>query len=931
LVLLVVILALFLSFNRFPKLDAVGGDLDAVNAPKVQCFQGFCIERQPGTTFLSRWWSFSIAYLRLVAVGMAFAFVVAGLMEAFLFPPGSQRGFQSGGMFSRTLKGAALGPVMNLCSACIVPVSSAFHKRAGLEGAIAMVQGSATMNIPALAMVFFVFTPLLGFSRLILAIIGALVIGPIVAMTVRQDRGPTLDVPVTTAIDDEEKVSHWRPVLVEGFRDWAKTSIGYVVRMGPIMVVAGFASGLAIQWLSPETVSNYLGNHLPGVVIAATFGILINVPLLFEIPLVALLLLMGAGTAPAATLLFTAAAGGPVTFWGLAKLMPKRAIAAFAMATWALGAFGGLAVLGIGSFIWAGAMGSDPTSQAAGGSTLFTDATASAGVDFRHVEFSLGETTSADRTVKTLFGDIIQMGGGVTVFDFNSDGFDDIYIPASVGDNALYRNNGDGTFTEVAGPTGVLDPLERGNGGCAADYDNDGFHDLYVTNYGASKLFRNNGNGTFANVTVPAGLDDTDGPYQSTGCAWGDYDQDGYVDLIVVRHLMDMTVINYMYYLIEPSYGLSQRLLARDTAEARKHLELYHNNGDGTFTRVSRLLGDPSPTAGLLSGPVGNLWGAGFQPGWVDLDNDGDLDLYVVNDFGAHIRPNVLWRNDGAGADGAWVFVDISESSSTNVPMYGMGLAVGDYDLDGFLDLYMTNIGHNVLLRNLGDGLRFTDTAIEAEADLARLDDEDRVAWGAVFFDYDNDGDEDLYVVSGFLRLPHDGNLEGIPTSDGGLYTPLRYSPEQPNVLLRNRGDGSFEDVSLESGTDDRGVGRGVAFLDFNNDGCLDLFVVNLGQEARLFQNTCESGNSWLEVETVGTVSNRDGIGARITVSAGGTTQIREVSSGSSQTGQSMMAAHFGLGTTPLVDTVTIRWPSGVVQTLTGVEVNQRLTVIEPH
>jgi hypothetical protein len=537
----------------------------------------------------------------------------------------------------------------------------------------------------------------------------------------------------------------------------------------------------------------------------------------------------------------------------------------------------------------------DPTPQASGEPTLFTDATASAGINFRHNEF---------------FGELIPMGGGVIVFDFNGDGYDDIYLPVSVGDNALYRNNGDGTFTEVAGPAGVLDTRERGNGGCAADYDNDGFQDLYVTNYGASKLFHNNGDGTFANVTVPAGLDDSNDFYRSMGCAWGDYDQDGHVDLIVVRHLIE-------------THG--SMLADRDFLEARRPLELYHSNGDGTFTKVTRLLGDPSPTSGTLIRPVAKLWGAGFQPGWVDLDNDGDLDLYVVNDWGPDIQPNVMWRNDGAGAFGVWVFVDVSRRSGAGVPIYGMGLAVGDYDLDGFLDLYMTNIGHNVLLRNRGDGLLFTNTAIEAEVGIGKVGDtvseDERVTWGAAFFDYDNDGDEDLYVVSGYLRL----------STHGFIYTPPKYLLEQRNVLLRNRGDGSFEDVSLESGADDRGVGRGVAFLDFNNDGCLDLFMVNLGEQARLFQNACESGNSWLEVETVGTVSNRDGVGARITVSAGGTTQIREVSSGSSQMGQSMMAAHFGLGTASLVDSVTIRWPSGVVQTLTGVEVNQRLTVTEPR
>ena len=355
LILFGIILVLFVAFNRFPKLDAVGTDLEAVTSPGMQCFQGLCVEKDPGDSFVARWWGFSMTYLQIVAIGMTFAFLVAGLMEVFLFPTGLGKWFQSGGVFSRTVKGAATGPAMNLCSACIVPVSSAFHRRAGLAGAIAMVQGSATMNFPALIMVFFVFTPLLGVSRLVLAVLGALIIGPLVVFTVRREQAAAPEVPVTIDNEDEEDSAGWNSVLREGIRDWAKTSIGYLARMGPIMVVAGFASGLAIQWLSPHVVTEYLGNHLTGVAIAATFGILINVPLLFEIPLVALLLLLGMGTAPGAALLFTAAAGGPITFWGLAKHMPRRSLATFVVATWALGAFGGLAILGVGSFIWEGA------------------------------------------------------------------------------------------------------------------------------------------------------------------------------------------------------------------------------------------------------------------------------------------------------------------------------------------------------------------------------------------------------------------------------------------------------------------------------------------------------------------------------------------------------------------------------------------------
>ena len=307
-VLFLVILALFFSFNRFPKLDIVGEDLVAATASlyipvppldlpmlmadphpgvlvRPGCFQAYCIEGEAGTSLFTRWVSFSVTYLRLVTVGMIFAFLVAGLAESFLFPPGSGRIRASGGVLSRTVTGAVMGPVMNLCSACIVPVSSAFQRKGlGVAGAIALVQGSATMNIPALAMVFFVFTPLLGMSRLLLAIIGALLIGPLVVMTMRRaaEDPDTDSVPVPYL--DLSDAQPWRGVLVEGIRDWSKASLGYLIRLGPIMVVAGFGSGLAIQWLSPATVATYLGNDITGVAIAATFGILINVPLLFEIP-----------------------------------------------------------------------------------------------------------------------------------------------------------------------------------------------------------------------------------------------------------------------------------------------------------------------------------------------------------------------------------------------------------------------------------------------------------------------------------------------------------------------------------------------------------------------------------------------------------------------------------------------------------------------
>ena len=903
---LAVILVLFFTFNRFPKLDVVGEDLDAVTAPQAQCFQGFCIERDPGQSFLTSWFTFSVTYLRLVAVGMTFAFLVAGLAESMLFPPGSGPLVPSGGMFRRTLSGALTGPVMNLCSACIVPVSSAFRRKGvGVEGAIAMVQGSATMNIPALAMVFFVFTPLLGASRVVLAVVGALLIGPLIVKTVRGPlEGDEFDFEPVPDVGLPDPGS-WRGILIEAVRDWAKYSLGYLVGLGPIMVVAGFGSGLVLQWLSPDVVAKYLGNDLMGVAIAATFGILINVPLLFEIPLVALLLLLGMGTAPAATLLFTAAAGGPVTFWGLARLMPKRAIAMFAGTTWALGALGGAAVLGIGAFVWT-AEASDlrvryglqretyagivhPETETLD-RPVFTDVTSDAGIDFLHTRLRF---------------DAVDVGAGVVVFDFDSDTLHDIYVTSNNGPNALYRNNGDGTFSDVAAAARVDDKGGgTANGACTADYDNDGDPDLYVAHFGPSRFYRNNGDGTFANVTSRA-LGSVKRLERTTGCAWGDYDRDGFVDLVVVNHTRISANVDI--------FGVPVNLVRQnpDFLELHDPLILYHNSGDGTFEDRSALLGDTtSPT---LSGPLGNMWGSGFQPGWLDYDNDGDADLYVVNDLGEQLHPNVLWRNDGPGSNGDWTFTDVSESSGAGIEMFGMGLAVGDYDLDGLLDLFVTNIGQNILLDNGGADLGFEIASVEARTGAASTPDGQRVAWGTFFFDYDNDLDEDLYLVSGFLNAQ---NIEN----------PV----DQPNVLLKNNGDGTFTDVSKGSGTDDPRVGRGGAYLDYDNDGCLDIFVSNLRQKAKLMRNVCDSGHSWLEVDLEGTVSNRDGIGARVSVVTQGKELIREVAAGSSQIGQNMLTLHFGIGRTLYADSVTVHWPSGKVQVFEDVEANQRVTITEP-
>ena len=529
-----------------------------------------------------------------------------------------------------------------------------------------------------------------------------------------------------------------------------------------------------------------------------------------------------------------------------------------------------------------------PTAAEPDAGTIFVDVSDAAGIDFVHDEL----TWLA-----------VPQGGGIVAFDYDADGNADVFIANSNGPNVLYRNNGDGTFTEVAAAAGVADPGGRGNGGCAADYDNDGDVDLYVTNYGPSKLFENRGDGTFVEAGASTGVEDEFAGYRSTGCSWGDYDGDGAPDLVVVRHMYEhrSDLLDDPHYMVAGLGGLV----------------LYHNDGAGVFANVTALLGDLTPPVGGIPGvdevEVGNLWGAGFQPSWLDYDNDGDVDLYVVNDFGRFLRGNVLWRNDGPADDGGWSFVDVSTGSGADVAIYGMSMAVGDYDHDGFFDIFITDIRGNVFLRNDGNGRTFTDVAQDAGVNTRMIGRRVRVSWGSFFFDYDNDADLDLYVVSGYLG----GNtVAGNPL-------------EQPNILLRNEDDGSFTDVSWTSGADDPGVGRGGVYLDYDNDGCLDLLIANLGQRARLFRNTCEWGNNWLAVDLVGARGNRDGLGARIEVEANGRRQIREVASGHSHMGQNVATAHFGLADAAAVDSLTVRWPGGAVQTLTDVEPNQRIRIVD--
>ncbi|NQW19303.1 MAG: VCBS repeat-containing protein [Chloroflexi bacterium] len=880
LLLLAVIMGWFLAFNRLPKIGIVGEDLDTVQSQTNQCFQGFCIERDPGVSFVTRWVKFSITYLRLVTIGMTFAFLTAGLAEAFLFSKSIGKGLPTAGVFRRTVQGTVSGGVMNLCSACIVPVSSSFHRRAGIEGAIAMVQGSTTLNIPALAMVFFVFSPVLGFSRLILAVVGALIIGPIVVLSVRRDRVKSIEIPDTYR--NPVDIAGWGEVLTPAFRHWAKASIRYAIKLSPIMIVAGFVSGLAIQWLSPEVVATYLGNDIRGVLLAATFGLLINVPLLFEIPLVALLLLLGMGTAPAATLLFSAAAAGPVTFWGLSNLMPRKALATFASATWVVGALGGILVLIGGHYFWEGAGLSDRVAKASEQRTVEELFFASGSNTFDIADYPnvFDGVPAADefapfQNVAPLIGTealIENRYPGVAIFDFDRDGDLDFYVTSAEsnsvlqitrgGPNKLFRNDGGNVFTNVGLSAGVSAETHNSTAVAACDIDNDGYQDLYVGAQGRigdnldyrsiaqnptlaaavqDRLFHNNGDGTFTNVTTTAFAGHAN-PRSAASIACGDVDNDGWLDLYIGNRA-------------------DQDFVRFDTSRHHGHFNtFFHNNGDGTFTDLTvgaGLISPPIRMRDIAGNPItfpapdnksiegfdisvldgnGNIVGDSAGQTWTsmmfDHDADGDLDIWVGDD-GDRLK---IYRNDSSPA--GIKFTPIEELLGIDQMGQWMGFALGDYDGDGDLDVFVTNMGFQPLERpwpgvpsadcayyqSTDSGTCFhalienrvneesepnrpgafafvtgethvtasavvppsslgTDFKPASEAAINGLEAYE-FGFGTAFFDMDNDADQDLYWL-GSLGARGEGPQGDIAPAFGRL--------------LQNDGNGAFTDVTAEA------------------------------------------------------------------------------------------------------------------------------------
>ncbi|HXE90168.1 MAG TPA: CRTAC1 family protein [Terriglobales bacterium] len=537
-----------------------------------------------------------------------------------------------------------------------------------------------------------------------------------------------------------------------------------------------------------------------------------------------------------------------------------------------------------------------PQPRPSAAQTVFEDVTAKAGIRFH---LTCGSTQKL-YILETLCG-------GVALFDYDRDGWTDIFLvngstlealrngqhPGS----KLYRNNRDGTFTDVTDAAG-LTAAGWGHGAAVGDFDNDGWPDLYVTYFTGGRLFRNTGKAAFADVTAAAGVGN-EGRW-GTSAAFGDYDHDGFLDLYIANYV-DLDLDRLPAFGSGPfcQYrGIAVSCGPRGLAGSRDRL--YRNNGDGTFTDVTEKLKiDPQAYYGL-----GVIWG--------DVNGDGCQDVYVANDS----SPSLLYLGDCKGGlkeTGITAGVAYSEDGREQA---GMGVDLGDYDNDGRPDLAKTNFSDdsNNLYRNNGDG-SFTDMAGPSGFGPVSVP---LLGFGVRFLDFDNDGWKDAFVANGHVNPQVDQHSFGVTYA-------------QRSLLFRNLGNGRLEEIGERAGRALAGkrVSRGLAVADFDNDGRLDLLLTNLDDSPTLLRNVARGSGHWLRLRTIGAKCNRDAFGARIEVTTGALVQSDEVRASSSYLSSSDTRLHFGLGKSSRADRIVVRWPSGATDTLRDVPADQEIVIEE--
>ncbi len=512
------------------------------------------------------------------------------------------------------------------------------------------------------------------------------------------------------------------------------------------------------------------------------------------------------------------------------------------------------------------------------GNDFYQNIIEATGIAFRH---SIGDDELTNL--------VESVGGGAVFLDYDQDGFIDLYLSNgnyleafSDGNsqnytNHLYRNRGDGTYEDLTEQAGVGHE-GYGMGMSVGDYNNDGYPDIYITNYGANVLYHNNGNGTFSDISNKAGIE---GDACSVGAVWLDYDNDG---------LLDIYVGNYIQFDPDYDFYYAPDGFPGPMAYDAEPDMLYHNNGNGTFTDLTKEMG--------VFFPEGRAMGVGIA----DYDNDGYTDIYVANDH----MVNYMFHNEGGKS-----FKEVGVMTGVAFNQVGEGtisMAVdfADFNGDGLIDLFVSDDAYCSLYENRGDGL-FTEMSYNSGIAVATAQ---HVGWASCFIDYDNDGDKDIFKINGELK-----HLYG-----------------QEDQLFENQGQGKFEDVSVERGAyfKEALVGRGACFGDYDNDGDLDAYIVNLNDRGVFLRNDQGNNKNWLQIKLIGQTSNRDGVGARVIVVAGDLTQMDQKKSSSGYLSQNDPRLHFGIGDHQKIDHIEVYWPSGKVQKIDNQEANQLITITEP-
>jgi hypothetical protein len=540
------------------------------------------------------------------------------------------------------------------------------------------------------------------------------------------------------------------------------------------------------------------------------------------------------------------------------------------------------------------------------GESWFEDVTQKAGVNVKHTNRSF------DNPYAKIMAGYTALGASVAVADYDGDGYEDVFTTDSKlgGKNHLFHNNHNFTFTDVGDAAGVANGNDEQNATADSlwfDYNNDGRPDLFVVRFGANQLFENLGNGKFKDVTKQAGLVRYSNAI--TAIAF-DYDRDGNLDLFVGSYFQPINIFH-------PD---SPRFFPEsfETANNGGGVTVFHNNGNGTFTDVTEKVGLKSS-------------GWTLDLGHADADNDGFDDLYVANDFGT----DRFYHNKGDGT-----FEDITEKAIGFDSKKGMNVDWGDYDNDGFLDIYVTNITDdymregNFLWHNNGN-LTFSDVSRETATY------ETGWGWGSKFFDYDNDGWLDLYVMNGWVSAGKESYVPdifemvtkpGIDFADARNWPPMgnkSLSGYEKKRLFHNEHGTIFRDEAKRHGMDSVRDGRGIAIADFDNDGRLDVFTANANGEPYLYHNVMPAGRHWVQFALEGRKSNRTAVGAQVRLKAAGQTRLQFISGGNSFGGQSTSRVHFGLGEIAKVDQIEVRWPNGDKEVFGNIAVDKLQKIVE--